>query len=48
LRGRLGATDLLVKVACFVKDTNNIFNVKGADLKRVSARRSRVLSLPVQ
>ncbi len=28
LRGRLCTVDLLIKVACFVKKVNNIFNVK--------------------
>ncbi len=30
-RGRLSTTDLLIKVACFVKKVNDIFNVKRAD-----------------
>jgi hypothetical protein len=28
LRGRLSTVDLLIKVACFVKRENNIFNIK--------------------
>jgi hypothetical protein len=28
LTGRLSTADLLIKVACFVKKENNIFNVK--------------------
>jgi hypothetical protein len=27
-RGRLSTVDLLIKVACFVKKENNIFNIK--------------------
>jgi hypothetical protein len=30
--GRLSTVDLLIKVACFVKKENNIFNIKRADL----------------
>jgi hypothetical protein len=30
--GRLSTVDLLIKVACFVKNVNNVFNIKGADL----------------
>ncbi len=30
--GRLSTVDLLIKVACFVKNVNNIFNIKEADL----------------
>ncbi len=26
--GRLSTADLLIKVACFVKNENNIFNIK--------------------
>jgi hypothetical protein len=28
LRGRLSMVDLLIKAACFVKNVNNIFNIK--------------------
>ncbi len=28
LGGRLRAVDLLIKVACFVKKENNVFNIK--------------------
>jgi hypothetical protein len=27
-KGRVGTVDLLIKVACFVKEFNNIFNIK--------------------
>jgi hypothetical protein len=30
--GRLSTVDLLIKVACFVKEVNNIFDIKRADL----------------
>ncbi len=30
--GRLSIVDLLIKVACFVKKENNIFNIKTAHL----------------
>jgi hypothetical protein len=30
-RGRLGTVYLLLKVTCFVKKVNNIFNIKQAD-----------------
>ncbi len=30
--GRLSTIDLLIKVGCFVKKVNDIFNKKGADL----------------
>jgi len=33
--GRLSTVDLLIKVACFVQNVNNIFNVKGADLNKL-------------
>jgi hypothetical protein len=28
--GRISTTDLLIKVACFVKEANNIFNIKSS------------------
>jgi hypothetical protein len=43
--GRLNTVDLLIKVACFVKNVNNIFNIKRSWLKQVCSRRSTVLIL---
>jgi hypothetical protein len=45
LRGRLSTVDLLIKLACFVKDENNVCILKVSLYKLVSARRSTVLSL---
>ncbi len=44
--GRLSTIDLLIKVSCFVKKVNNIFNTKRCLSKLVSTRRSTVLNLP--
>jgi len=46
--GRLSTVDLLIKVACFVKKANAFFNIKRSWSKRVSTRRSTVLSLSLQ
>ena len=46
--GRIGTVYLLIKIACFVKDVNNIFNIKRNLSELVSIRRSIVLSLPLQ
>ncbi len=48
LRGRLSTVDLLIKLACFVKDENNVCFLKVSLYKLVSARRSAVQSLPLQ
>jgi len=45
--GRPSTIDLLIKVACFCKKENNIFNIKMSWSKLVSTRRSTVLSLPL-
>jgi hypothetical protein len=42
-----GSVDLLIKAACFVKNVNNIFNIKKSNSKQVRSRRSTVLSLPL-
>jgi hypothetical protein len=42
--GRLSTVDLFIKVACFVKKADNIFNIKSWS-KPVSTRSSTVLSL---
>jgi hypothetical protein len=44
-RGRLCTDDLLIKVAGFEK-VNNVCSIKTANLKRLSTRRSTVLSHP--
>jgi hypothetical protein len=46
--GGLSTVDLLVKVACFVKKVKDIFSTKLRCSKLISARRSTVLSLPLQ
>jgi hypothetical protein len=33
--GRLSTVDLLVKVVCFVKNVNNIFNINGTDQNKL-------------
>ncbi len=43
--GRLNTIDPLIKVSCFVKKVNDIFNIKSSWCKLVSTRRSTVLSL---
>jgi hypothetical protein len=43
---RLSAVDLLINIACFVKEVNNIFNTKRGRSKLVSTMRLTVLSLP--
>ena len=48
LRGGLSSVDLLIKVACFVKKENIIFNLKMSRSKLVCTRRSTVLSLSLQ
>jgi hypothetical protein len=45
---RLSTVDLLIKVTCFVKNVNNIFNIKRSRSIQVSTSRSTVLSLPLQ
>ncbi len=42
----LCTVDLLIKVACFVRQLNNIFSIKMSCSKLVSPRRSTVLILP--
>ncbi len=44
----LSAVYLLIKVACFVREVNNTFDIKRSWSKLVSTRRSTVLSLPLQ
>jgi hypothetical protein len=44
----LSTVDLLIKVTCFIKEINKIFNIKSNRSKLVSERRSTVLSLPLQ
>jgi hypothetical protein len=44
-RGRLSTVDLLIKVGCFVKKVNNIFNIKRNWSKLVTTRRSIEMSL---
>ncbi len=39
--------DLLVKIACFVKEEENIFSIKSSCYKLVSSRRSIVQTLPL-
>jgi hypothetical protein len=46
LGARITTADLLIKVACFVKNVNKIFNVE--KLKLVGKRRSTAQSLPFQ
>jgi hypothetical protein len=43
--GRLSTIDLPFKVTCFVKNVNNIFNIKWSWSKLVSSRRSNVPTL---
>jgi len=43
--GRLSTVDLPFKVTCFVKNVNNIFNIKWSWSKLVSSRRSNVPTL---
>jgi len=45
-RGRLSTVDLQIKVACFVIEVNNVFNIKISWSKLFSTRRSTVLRLP--
>ncbi len=45
-RGMLSTVDLLINVACFVTQVNNIFHIKSSCSKLVSTRRSSVLSIP--
>jgi hypothetical protein len=40
--------DLLIKVACFVKNPDNVSNIKSSLSKLVSTRRPTLLSLPLQ
>jgi hypothetical protein len=47
-RGRLRTIGLLIKVACFVKKVNYIFNIKMNWSQLVSTRRSTVLSCSIQ
>ncbi len=47
-KGRLSTVDLLIKVACLATLVNDIFNIEMSWSKLVSARRSTVLSLPLQ
>ncbi len=44
--GSLSTVDLLIKVACFVKNVNDIFNIKRNLSKQANTRRLTVLSLP--
>jgi len=46
-RGRLSTIDLLIKLACFVKRINKIFNRKNSWSKLVIRRRSMVQTFPV-
>jgi hypothetical protein len=46
-KGRVSTVDLLIRVACFVKKVDKIFNVKRSLSKLFSTRRSTVLSLPL-
>jgi hypothetical protein len=43
---RLSTVDLLIKVACFEANVNNIFNIKRSLSKQVSTRRSTVCTEP--
>ncbi len=43
----LSTDDLLIEVAYFVRNVNNIFNITRSLSKLVSTRRSTVLSLPL-
>ncbi len=43
---KLSTVDPVIRVACFVKKENNIFNIKMSRSELVSTRRSTVLSLP--
>jgi len=45
-KGNLLTLVLLVKLGCFVKKVNNVFNFKKNCFKPVSARRSTVLTEP--
>jgi len=47
-RGRISTRDLLINVACFKTNVNNIFNLKSSWSKPDSTRRSTVLYLPFQ
>jgi hypothetical protein len=46
--GRLSTVDLLINVACFVMEVNNIFNIKSSRSKLVSTTRLNVPNLPFQ
>jgi hypothetical protein len=46
LKRRLGTDDLLIKIACFVTELSNMFNLKISYSKPGSARRLTVLNLP--
>ncbi len=48
LKGKLRKVDLLIKLDCFIKKLNKIFNYKRSQYKLVSTRRSTVLNLPLQ
>jgi hypothetical protein len=41
------SVDLLIKVACFVKKVNNVYNIKSSSYRLVITTRSTVLSLPL-
>jgi hypothetical protein len=47
-QGTFSEVDLFVKLACFVKRRNNIFNIKNRSSELVNTRRSNVHSLPLQ
>ncbi len=46
--GRLSTVDLLLKVTCFAKEVNNIFNAEKRLSELFSTRRSTVLRLSLQ
>ncbi len=48
LKRKAKIVNLQLKVACFVKKKNNVVNFKMRSFKLVSARRSTVLSIPIQ
>jgi hypothetical protein len=47
-KGKLSTDDLLIKVTCFVKKVNNIFNIEMSWSRLISTRRSTVQGLPLQ
>ncbi len=47
LKGRISTVDLLIRVACLVRNVNNIFSMKMSRLKLVSNGAQLYLAIPV-